>query len=139
MNRPTTGPAGSRSTLRVESDVANADGARTVTYGGSVAADAKPTMVAYRVPQPSRFAEILLAEALHERAIVVSSRPVEDRVDAAKLSAFYTPDRIVAERLLTIRPEGQFNTVVYEEENTYRGQDRRPTKAAFHALNAVQS
>jgi len=99
VNRTATGPAGSRSTLRVESDVANADGTHTVTYGGSVAADAKPTMVAYRVPQPSRFAEIVLAEALHERAIVVAARAVEDRVDAAKLSAFYTPDRIVAEHV----------------------------------------
>jgi molybdopterin-dependent oxidoreductase alpha subunit len=28
-------------------------------------------------------------------------------------------------RLMTVRSEGQFNTVVYEEEDTYRGQDRR--------------
>jgi anaerobic selenocysteine-containing dehydrogenase len=28
-------------------------------------------------------------------------------------------------RLMTIRSEGQFNTVVYEEEDTYRGQERR--------------
>ena len=28
-------------------------------------------------------------------------------------------------RLMTIRSEGQFNTVVYEEEDIYRGQDRR--------------
>ena len=28
-------------------------------------------------------------------------------------------------RLTTIRSEGQFNTVVYEEEDLYRGQDRR--------------
>jgi anaerobic selenocysteine-containing dehydrogenase len=28
-------------------------------------------------------------------------------------------------RMMTIRSEGQFNTVVYEEEDIYRGQDRR--------------
>jgi anaerobic selenocysteine-containing dehydrogenase len=28
-------------------------------------------------------------------------------------------------RLMTVRSEGQFNTVVYEEEDAYRGQDRR--------------
>jgi molybdopterin-dependent oxidoreductase alpha subunit len=28
-------------------------------------------------------------------------------------------------RLMTVRSEGQFNTVVYEEEDTYRGQERR--------------
>ena len=32
------------------------------------------------------------------------------------------PDQL---RLMTIRSEGQFNTVVYEEEDIYRGQDRR--------------
>jgi anaerobic selenocysteine-containing dehydrogenase len=33
-----------------------------------------------------------------------------------------TPDQL---RMMTIRSEGQFNTVVYEEEDIYRGQDRR--------------
>src|SRR5262245_30826020 len=28
-------------------------------------------------------------------------------------------------RLMTVRSEGQFNTVVYEDEDLYRGQDRR--------------
>src|SRR5207249_879815 len=28
-------------------------------------------------------------------------------------------------RLMTVRSEGQFNTVVYEDEDIYRGQDRR--------------
>jgi anaerobic selenocysteine-containing dehydrogenase len=28
-------------------------------------------------------------------------------------------------RMMTVRSEGQFNTVVYEEEDIYRGQDRR--------------
>jgi molybdopterin-dependent oxidoreductase alpha subunit len=32
------------------------------------------------------------------------------------------PDQL---RMMTIRSEGQFNTVVYEEEDIYRGQDRR--------------
>jgi molybdopterin-dependent oxidoreductase alpha subunit len=34
----------------------------------------------------------------------------------------YPPDSL---RLMTIRSEGQFNTVVYEEEDLYRGQERR--------------
>ena len=28
-------------------------------------------------------------------------------------------------RMMTIRSEGQFNTVVYEEQDIYRGQERR--------------
>jgi len=99
VNHTATGPAGSRSSLRIESDVTHGDGTHTVTYGGSLAADAKPTVVAYRVPQPSRFAEIVLAEALHERGVVAAARPMEDRVEPAKLSAFYTPEYIVAEHV----------------------------------------
>jgi molybdopterin-dependent oxidoreductase alpha subunit len=46
------------------------------------------------------------------------------RFHAVALPALPPPgDRAV--RLMTIRSEGQFNTVVYEEEDLYRGQERR--------------
>ena len=47
-------------------------------------------------------------------------------------------------RLMTVRSEGQFNTVVYEEEDTYRGQERRdvilmhPTDVTRLGLQADQ-
>ena len=47
-------------------------------------------------------------------------------------------------RLMTIRSEGQFNTVVYEDEDLYRGQDRRdiimlhPTDIALLGLQTDQ-
>jgi PBP4 family serine-type D-alanyl-D-alanine carboxypeptidase len=99
VNHTTTGAPGSRSTVRVESDVANGDGTHTVTYGGGMPADARPTMTAYRVPQPSRFGEVVLAEALHERGIAAAARPLEDRMEPSKLKAFYTPERLVAEHV----------------------------------------
>jgi anaerobic selenocysteine-containing dehydrogenase len=46
----------------------------------------------------------------------------------AKLSVHELPDLAGGEkqlRLMTVRSEGQFNTVVYEEYDLYRGQDRR--------------
>jgi molybdopterin-dependent oxidoreductase alpha subunit len=46
----------------------------------------------------------------------------------AQLSATPLPELSHADghlRLMTVRSEGQFNTVVYEEEDLYRGQDRR--------------
>jgi molybdopterin-dependent oxidoreductase alpha subunit len=44
----------------------------------------------------------------------------------AAFAALEVPGREEGElRLMTIRSEGQFNTVVYEEEDIYRGQDRR--------------
>ncbi|MEC7979309.1 MAG: molybdopterin dinucleotide binding domain-containing protein, partial [Planctomycetota bacterium] len=46
----------------------------------------------------------------------------------AQLHTHEIPDLPLGEgqlRLMTIRSEGQFNTVVYEEEDLYRGQERR--------------
>jgi PBP4 family serine-type D-alanyl-D-alanine carboxypeptidase len=99
VNRATTGKAGSRSTLHIESDVARGDGTRVVTVAGSVPADAKPAMLAYRVAQPSRFAEIVLAEALHERGVAAAARTVEDHPDLAALSKMYSAERVVAEHV----------------------------------------
>jgi molybdopterin-dependent oxidoreductase alpha subunit len=42
--------------------------------------------------------------------------------DQARVPTAHGSDTI---RLMTIRSEGQFNTVVYEEEDRYRGQERR--------------
>ena len=60
INGAVTGKAGSRNTLTIDSDMARGDGTHVVTLGGSVPADARPSLVGYRVPQPSRFAEIVL-------------------------------------------------------------------------------
>jgi molybdopterin-dependent oxidoreductase alpha subunit len=43
----------------------------------------------------------------------------------AHFKAVPIPERGDELRLMTIRSEGQFNTVVYEEEDIYRGQERR--------------
>jgi molybdopterin-dependent oxidoreductase alpha subunit len=47
----------------------------------------------------------------------------------ARFHALPLPEQIPLEegqlRLMTVRSEGQFNTVVYEEEDIYRGQERR--------------
>ncbi|MEM7474548.1 MAG: FdhF/YdeP family oxidoreductase [Planctomycetota bacterium] len=46
----------------------------------------------------------------------------------AKLHQYDLPELVGQEnefRLMTVRSEGQFNTVVYEEEDLYRGQERR--------------
>src|SRR5262249_3431120 len=46
----------------------------------------------------------------------------------ARFAALDLPPRELGERelvLMTVRSEGQFNTVVYEEEDVYRGQERR--------------
>jgi D-alanyl-D-alanine carboxypeptidase/D-alanyl-D-alanine-endopeptidase (penicillin-binding protein 4) len=99
VNHVVTGKTGSRDEVRISSDATNGDGTHSVTISGSVASDSKGTLSGYRVPQPSRFAEIVFAEALHERGIAAAARAVDDRVDAATLSAAYTADHVVAEHV----------------------------------------
>src|SRR6202030_255661 len=81
LNKTSTGKAGSEMAVRVVSDVANGDGTHVATIGGNVPADARREVHGYRIPEPSRFAEIVLAEALHERGVVAAARLREDRVD----------------------------------------------------------
>jgi D-alanyl-D-alanine carboxypeptidase/D-alanyl-D-alanine-endopeptidase (penicillin-binding protein 4) len=99
INNTKTGPAGSRDDVRVTSDVTHGDGTRTVTFSGNVAADSRPTLSGYRVPQPSRFAEIVFTEALHERGIAAAARLVEAPPNVAMLSPSYTAERLVAEHV----------------------------------------
>jgi D-alanyl-D-alanine carboxypeptidase/D-alanyl-D-alanine-endopeptidase (penicillin-binding protein 4) len=99
VNRTTTGKAGSRYSISVEADTAHADGTHTVTLGGTMPADVKSAMFAYRVPQPSRFAEVVLAEALHERGVSASARANEEKVDSERLAKEYQADRVVAEHV----------------------------------------
>jgi PBP4 family serine-type D-alanyl-D-alanine carboxypeptidase len=99
VNHVVAGKPGSRDTVRIESDLARGDGTRLVTFAGSVPADGKPFAFGYRVPQPSRFAEVVLAEALHERGVVAAARDVADEPDIETLSTSYTADHAVAEHV----------------------------------------
>ena len=82
--------------LRFIDDVTNADGSHTVTLTGDISLGSRPVLCAYRVPEPVRFAETLLAEALRAKGISVQAdllaRP-DDRASAA----FYRPENRVAE------------------------------------------
>ncbi|MBX3443763.1 MAG: FdhF/YdeP family oxidoreductase [Planctomyces sp.] len=56
------------------------------------------------------------------RARFSELRPAWEKVAQAAAPSDSGPGGL---RLMTIRSEGQFNTVVYEDEDIYRGQDRR--------------
>ena len=99
INNVVTGPAGGEARFRIASDVTAGDGTHTVTLSGTIPAGARPIMSSYRVPEPSRFAEIVLAEALHERGIVAAARRHEDKRDFAALANLYSDDRLVAEHV----------------------------------------
>jgi PBP4 family serine-type D-alanyl-D-alanine carboxypeptidase len=98
-NEATTGAADSAPTGDYGIDNALSDGSHSVTITGSVPLGAKPRMMAYPVPQPHRYAEMVFAEALQERGVV--ARPIlpEDHVDWKAAAAFYTSENRVAEHI----------------------------------------
>ena len=99
INHATMGKPGSDRELAWTSDVANSDGARTVTLEGTVPADKPPAIFPYSVPTPSRFAEIVLAEALGRAGVTVAVSTGAGIADFKRLAQFYTPENVVAEHI----------------------------------------
>jgi len=99
INHATTGKAGSPTSLKYENEKRNPDGTRSVTLTGSLALGGKPTMVAYAVPEPSRFAATALVEALKAQGVRSELAPASDRIDFKVLAANYMPEKMVAEHI----------------------------------------
>jgi dihydroorotase/N-acyl-D-amino-acid deacylase len=97
-NEVKTGKAGVETSLQYEDEKLNPDGTRSVKLTGTVALDAKPSMAAYAVPEPSRFATTVLVEALKTEG-VKCSRPTSAHVDFKELSASYKLENTVAEHV----------------------------------------
>jgi len=99
VNQITTGAADSKPLLRVAADTANPDGSHKVTLAGSFPAGKAPILYSYPVPEPSRFAQVVLAEALAEKGVTVKDGKSGDAADFAALAKSYTDDRAVAEHV----------------------------------------
>ena len=99
VNQIKTGAPESRPVLRIESDAANPDGSRKVTLAGTFPAGKPPYLYSYAVPEPSRFAQVTLTEALAEKGVVVKDASGQKAPDFAALAKGYTDDRAVAEHV----------------------------------------
>jgi PBP4 family serine-type D-alanyl-D-alanine carboxypeptidase len=99
VNKVTTGAPTSDWGVDFASDTASPNGIRTVTVEGSLPAGKAPTLLAYKVPQPSRFTQVLLTEALLERGIVIGDDSETKQTDFGALAASYRPINIVAEHV----------------------------------------
>ncbi len=97
-NRVRTGAAGSRIQVRFTNDVTNADNTHSVAITGTLP-PGKPILFAYAVPQPSRFAQVVLLEALNELGITAQFAPANDATDFKALATLYTPENLVAEHV----------------------------------------
>ena len=96
-NKAVTGKADSKPTIDYTEDKSNPDGSHAVTISGSIPVGKPFGMMAYRVPQPSRFAEAVFSEALREGGIEISSEPKLPAPDFKTLAKNYHPENVVAE------------------------------------------
>src|SRR5207302_589732 len=94
VNQATTAACDSQPEIRWASDSAGPDGSRTVTVTGRMPAGKPVWLFSYAVPQPSRFAEVVLVEALHGRGVHVAVSPLGVRHDFKALASAYTPDNL---------------------------------------------
>lgn len=104
VNHATTGTHDSRPSISIVSDSADANGAHTVTLTGTMPAGTQPILYSYSVPDPARFAEFVLTQALRDAGVRVDSAAQHGQQQGAgpdfkNLAASYTPDRVVAEHV----------------------------------------
>jgi PBP4 family serine-type D-alanyl-D-alanine carboxypeptidase len=99
INRAITGKSDADPDLRWDSDVENSDGSRTITLAGSLPAGGPEMMFSYAVPDPARYAEMLLTEAMREEGILANTRLKEDQPDFKSLTSFYTSENQIAEHI----------------------------------------
>jgi dihydroorotase/N-acyl-D-amino-acid deacylase len=97
--RMNTASADSQPMMRINSDEAAADGTRTVILSGSVPVGGPAILYSYKVPEPSRFAEIVFTEALREKGITADYRMAADKPDFNALKATYADDSLVADHI----------------------------------------
>jgi D-alanyl-D-alanine carboxypeptidase/D-alanyl-D-alanine-endopeptidase (penicillin-binding protein 4) len=94
-SKATTGAAKSDNTLDME-DVIDGAGNHTVTVTGSVPLSDPPILYAYRVPTPSRYAEVGLTYALQQTGVAISAAPSDTPFVKATYAPTYMQGNLVA-------------------------------------------
>lgn len=102
VNHLTTAKAGGEAS--VDSDgVSNADGTATITVTGSIPAGSAPKTAMAPVPSPTRFATVVLEEALRSAGVKVAAEPggagssSAAASNAGALTQFYRDENVLAE------------------------------------------
>lgn len=97
INQATTGKAGSTPNLNYAAEKLNPDGTRSVTLTGTLPPGKGAGMMAYAVPEPSRFGATVLAEALKQKGVEVAVIPTGASPDFKSMEVHYKPENLIAE------------------------------------------
>ena len=98
VNHLTTGAAGAQPSFDIASDEESDDGSRTVTLTGALPPKSAG-LASYAVASPSRFAAVVLAEALNAHGVVASVAPRNETADFGALRGRYDDPHLVAEHV----------------------------------------
>jgi D-alanyl-D-alanine carboxypeptidase/D-alanyl-D-alanine-endopeptidase (penicillin-binding protein 4) len=96
VNRTTTAVADSLASVTWSSDSTTPERTHVVTVAGRVPVGKPGILFPYAVPEPSRFAEVVLTEALTKAGVRVDGRTIGPREQS---STTYPPSQIVAEHV----------------------------------------
>ncbi len=99
VNRSTTVAAGTTPHISWSSDVTASDGSHTVDISGVFPTGTPAILYSYAVPEPSRFAEVALVEALRERGVEVALPPASAQQTFTSAPAAYNPENVLAEHV----------------------------------------
>ena len=97
INQATTVKAGSTPSLTYTAESLHPDGTRSVALAGTFPLGNGARMMAYAVPEPSRFAATVLAEALKQKGVEVTIVPRAANPDYKVMAEHYKPDNLLAE------------------------------------------
>jgi dihydroorotase/N-acyl-D-amino-acid deacylase len=92
VNQAQTGAADSRPMARFADDVVAPDGTHKVTIAGSMPVGGPSILYAYKVPEPTRYAEIVFTEALREKGVAAEPRAVANACPCANAAAGANPN-----------------------------------------------
>ena len=99
VNKSTTSAAGTNPRITWSSDVTEADGSHTVTISGRFPSGKRAILYSYAVPEPSRFAQVVLVQALKERGVAVTLPSASVQRAFKSSPAAYVPANVVAEHV----------------------------------------
>lgn len=99
VNRSTTSAAGSTPHITWSSDVTEPDGSHTVTISGQFPQGKGAILYSYAVPEPSRFAQVALVQALREQGVAVSLPPAPVQKTFTSRREAYIPANAIAEHV----------------------------------------
>ena len=99
VNKSTTTAAGTTPSITWSSDVTEPDGSHTVTISGRFPMGTKAILYSYAVPEPSRFAQVALVQALREKGVTATLPAASVQKGFTSLPTAYRPENVVAEHV----------------------------------------